>query len=179
MKEAVVSKAYAKSIYELGETSNVDGTSEFTQFTELINTSNDLETVLFSDAFTQDEKQLIVEDIFKKSGYSSLTQNSVKYLLNEQRMGLFPMIFKEMIVMDDEKKGFLRGTIEGSEDSISDDVANQLKTYLKKHLGGEPKLEYKKNENITGGYRVTASDLQLDATIDNQLNKLKNEILNS
>ena len=45
MKEAVVAKAYAKSIYELGESSNTDITGEFTTFNELINDSNDFESL--------------------------------------------------------------------------------------------------------------------------------------
>lgn len=179
MKEAVVAKAYAKSIFELGESLNVDVTNELTSLTELINENNDFETLLFSDAFTVEEKELVLTSVFEKANYSSLTKNAINYLLSEKRIGLFPMIFKEMVVIDDHKKGFLRGVIEGREDSISDEVSSSLISYLKSKVGGEPKLEYKKNENITGGYRVTVDDLQLDATIDNQLNILKQEILNS
>jgi len=179
MKEAVVAKAYAKSIFELGESISVDVTSELISFNELINENNDFETLLFSDAFTVEEKEAVLSSVFDKANYSSLTKNSVNYLLSEKRIGLFPLIFKEMVVIDDHKKGFLRGTIEGSEESISEEVTAQLIKYLKSKVGGEPKLNYKKNDNITGGYRVTVDDLQLDATIDNQLNILKQEILNS
>ena len=179
MKEAVVAKAYAKSIYELGESSNTDITGEFTTFNELINGSNDFEILLFSDAFTIEEKQEVLNSVLSKGSLSPLLKNALNYLLAEQRIGLLPLIYKDMVVLDDHKKGFLRGTIEGSEDTISNEFAEQMKSYLKNKVGGEPKLEYKKNEKITGGYRVTVDDLQLDATIDNQLSKLKEEILNS
>lgn len=179
MKEAIVSKAYAKSIYELGENQNVDVTSELTTLTEMVNENNNFEILLFSDVFTIEEKQTVVNEIFNKTNFSSLVKNTVNYLLAEQRIGLLPLIYKDLVVLDDHKKGFMRGYIEGSQDNISDETVAQLTNYLREKLGSEPKLKYKKNANITGGYRVTVDDLQLDATVDNQLNKLKQEILNS
>ena len=179
MKEAIVSKAYAKSIYELGEAASVDITAELTTLTEMINGNNSFETLLFSDVFTIEEKQLVINEVFTKTSFSPLMKNAINYILGEQRIGLLPLIFKDMVVLDDHKKGFMRGTIEGAEDTISSDVSSKLMAYLQSKLGLEAKLEYKKNSNITGGYRVTVEDLQLDATIDNQLGKLKQEILNS
>ncbi len=179
MKEAIIAKAYATSIFDLGVENKIDVTAEFTKLTEVINSSNDLETVLFLDVFTIDEKQAVITDVLGKMNLSSLVKNSVLFLMQEQRIGLLPMVYKNLVVKDDHEKGFLRGVIEGSEDSITVDIENQLKGYLKGRLGAEAKLTYKKNEKITAGYRVTVDDLQLDATLDNQFDKLKNEILNS
>ena len=47
-------------------------------------------------------------------------------LLNEKRIGILPLIFKEIIIIDDHEKGFLRGTIEGASDTISDEQKNKL-----------------------------------------------------
>jgi F-type H+-transporting ATPase subunit delta len=179
MKEAMIAKAYATSIFDLGVESKIDVTSEFTQLTEVINSNNDLETVLFLDVFTIEEKQAVITDILAKMNLSSLVKNTVLFLMQEQRIGLLPMIYKNLVVKDDHQKGFLRGVIEGSDESIDVEVESHLKAYLKNKLGAEAKLTYKKNENLTAGYRVTVDDLQLDATLDNQFDKLKSEILNS
>ncbi len=179
MKESIVAKAYAKSIYALGEEQNVDVTSELTKLTEVINENNDLETVMFMDVFTIEEKQAVIGDVLAKLGTASLVKNVIGFLMEEQRIGLLPIIFKELVVIDDHKKGFIRGVIEGSEDEASPEVADKIVAYLTDKIGSKPVLTYKKNENLTAGYRVTVEDLQLDATIDNQLNKLKSEILNS
>lgn len=179
MKEAIVAKAYAKSIYSLGEENKVDVTEELTKLTEVINESNDLETVLFLDVFTIEEKQAVINDVLGKLGLSGLVKNIIGFLLEEKRIGILPLVFKELVVIDDHKKGFLRGVIEGHEDQPADGVVEQLVSYLTAKVGSKPVLTYKKNENLTAGYKVTVEDLQLDATIDNQLNKLKSEILNS
>jgi F-type H+-transporting ATPase subunit delta len=179
MKEQIIAKAYAQSIVELGVELKLDLVKELTTLTEAINKSNDLETLLFLEVFTAEEKLVVLNEVMKRLGLSQITINFMQFLIQEQRIGLMPMIFKNVIVIDDHNKGFLRGTIEGSEDSIPADVKEKLKSYLQEKLGREPILEYKKSANVSAGYRVTVEDLQLDASLENQLEKFKNSVLNS
>jgi len=179
MKEQIIAKAYAQSIVELAEETKLDLAKELTTLTETINKSNDLETVLFLDVFTAEEKWGVLEAVATKLGLSQITKNLLNFLINEKRIGLFPMIFKNVIVIDDHKKGFLRGTIEGSESQINDSLKNELKNYLNKKLGKDVVLTYEQNDKIAAGFRVTVEDLQLDATLENQLEKFKSDVLNS
>ena len=93
--------------------------------------------------------------------------------MQEGRIGLLPLIYKTVSVLEDDSLGFLKGTIEGVEESINSEMKNQIKSILAKRLGLAPELEYKKNVSITAGYRATVQDLQIDATIDSQLESLK------
>ena len=179
MKEQIIAKAYAQSIVELGVEMKLDLVKELTTLTEVINKSNDLETLLFLDVFSAEEKLSVINEIMKKLGLSQVTTNFMQFLISEKRIGLMPMIFKNVIVIDDHNKGFLRGTIEGSEETIPADIKEKLKTYLQNKLGREPILEYKKSNNVSAGYRVTVEDLQLDASLENQLEKFKDSVLNS
>ena len=179
MKEQIIAKAYAQSIVELGVELKLDLVKELTTLQEAINKNNDLETLLFLEVFTAEEKLSVLNEVMKRLGLSQITMNFMQFLIQEQRIGLMPMIFKNVIVIDDHNKGFLRGTIEGSEESIPADVKEKLKSYLQEKLGREPILEYKKSANVTAGYRVTVEDLQLDASLENQLEQFKNSVLNS
>lgn len=176
MKEILTSKVYAQSALQLSKKEGVDISNELTKLTEVINSSNDLENVVFLDVFTQEEKRSVLDKIIDNISLSKLTRNFVFYLINEKRINMLPMIVKEIIVIDDEEKGFLRGTIQGTEDEINEDIKNKVVNYLKAKLGINPQLDYKKSESITAGYKVTAGDLQLDASLDNQLNKFKENI---
>ena len=178
MKEQIISKSYAKALIDLAKDTNVSIADELTKLSETINKSNDLESLLFLDVFTGEEKSLIVNEVVTKLGLSSLVKNFINFLIDEKRLGLFPLIFKEIVVIDDHNKGFLRGVIEGYDENVSPEIKNKLLDVLKPKLGANVELEYKKNENITAGYRVTVEDLQLDASVDNQLSKLKDNILN-
>lgn len=179
MKEQIIAKAYAQSIVELGVELKLDLVKELTALQEAINKNNDLETLLFLEVFTAEEKLSVLNEVMKRLGLSQITMNFMQFLIQEQRIGLMPMIFKNVIVIDDHNKGFLRGTIEGSEESIPADVKEKLKSYLHGKLGREPILEYKKSATVTAGYRVTVEDLQLDASLENQLEQFKNSVLNS
>tara|TARA_B100001971_G_scaffold213155_1_gene245630 strand:+ start:227454 stop:227996 length:543 start_codon:yes stop_codon:yes gene_type:complete len=178
MKDKTIAKVYAHSFLELGKDKNIDIAEEVTKLTEIINASNELENVLFLDVFTTEEKVAVFEDIAKKANLSALITECIKYLIAEKRIGLFPLIFKEIIVIDDEAKGFLRGTIEGASDDISEEYKAKLLDMLKKYIGDKkPVLNYIKSEDITAGYRVTVDDLQLDASVDNQLKHFKEMII--
>ncbi|MBY0413424.1 MAG: F0F1 ATP synthase subunit delta, partial [Bdellovibrionales bacterium] len=148
MKEQIISKAYAQSIVELGVELKLDLVKELTTLTETINKNNDLETLLFLDVFTAEEKVGVLNEVMKRLGLSQVTVNFIQFLVQEKRIGLMPMIFKDVIVIDDHNRGFLRGTIEGSEESIPADVKEKLKVYLKAKLGREPILEYVISSNV-------------------------------
>lgn len=179
MKEDRVSKAYAQTIIDLGIEAGVNTPDELTKLTEVINENNNLETLLFSDVFTIEEKSSVLSVILEKMGLSKLVKNFLNFLLQEKRIGLFPLIYKDVIVIDDDKKGFLRGTIEGTEDDISPEFVSKIKTFIRSKIGKNTELTYVKNSDISAGCRVTVGDLQLDASLDNQLSKLKDSILES
>ena len=178
MKEQNIAKVYADSFIQLGKEKGVNMAEEMTTLTEAINASNDLENVFFLDIFTAEEKNSVFDEIAKKLGLSELLSAAFKYLVEQKRIGLFPLIFKEIIVKDDEEKGFLRGEIVGSQDSISEEHKQMLVASMQKYIGEKkPVLTYRKSDEVTAGYKVTVDDLQLDATVDNELKHFKQSII--
>jgi F-type H+-transporting ATPase subunit delta len=177
MKEQAVSRVYAKSLLELGDEKKVDIAGELTKLTELINSSNSLENVLFLELFTLEEKKSVFAEVAVRLGLSQITTETVKYLIDEKRIGILPLIIKEVIVMDDERKGFMKGVIEGTGVTIDPEFKAKIETFLKNKFGRQPHLDYAQNINLSAGYKVTVEDLQLDASLDNQLEQFKQSIL--
>ncbi len=101
----------------------------------------------------------------------------MNFLIDEKRIGILPLIFKEIIVIDDEKRGFIKGTIEGNTADIDEATKNKITAFIKSKLGREPHLDYVQNGNVSAGFKVTVEDLQLDASLDNQLEKFKQSII--
>ena len=177
VKESIVAKSYARSIYQLAKETNISIAKELTELSEVINSSNDFETALFLNVFTPEEKMSVFNTVIEKMNVSSLLKNTVNLLIQEGRIGIFPLIFKEVVVFDDYDKGFLRGNIEGwSENPPSEEFNRRLHDFLKKKLNREVRLDYKRIEKLTAGYRVMIDDFQLDASLDYQLDRLKNTI---
>lgn len=179
MKEQSISKAYASALFSLGKEKNIKVADELTVISELIGKSSDLENVLFLEVFTPEEKTSVLNAIMKKLKTSSIVQHFLNFLVEAKRINLLPVIFKDLIVLDDHDSGFLRGTIEGYESEVNEGFKSQIVSYLKKRLNKDINLSYIENNEITAGYKVTVEDLQLDASLDSQLNELKNSVLNS
>lgn len=177
MREQTVAKVYAKSLLELGDEKGVKLADEMIKLTEVINKSNELENILFLDVFTLEEKKAVFVEVAKKLSLSSLSVEAIKYLIDEKRIGLLPLIVKEIVVIDDERKGFIKGVIEGNDVKIDEGFKKKIESFLKNKLGREPHLDYVQNTNISAGYKVTVEDLQLDASLDNQLEQFKQSIL--
>jgi F-type H+-transporting ATPase subunit delta len=177
MKEVAVARVYAKSLLELGDDKKINIAEELTKLTEVINKSNDLENIMFLELFTMDEKKAVFSEVAKKLNLSPITTETVKYLIDEKRIGILPMIIKEVIVMDDERRGFMKGTIEGNDAQIDPAFKTKIESFLKGKLGRQPHLDYVHNPNLSAGYKVTVEDLQLDASLDNQLEQFKQSVL--
>jgi F-type H+-transporting ATPase subunit delta len=177
MKEQAVARVYAKSLLELGDEKNVDICAELIKLTEVINKSNELENVMFLELFTLEEKKVVFNEVAKKLALSPITTETVKYLIDEKRIGILPLIIKEVVIMDDERKGFMKGTIEGTDVTIDPAFKAKIEGFLKTKFGRQPHLDYVQNANLSAGYKVTVEDLQLDASLDNQLEQFKNSIL--
>jgi F-type H+-transporting ATPase subunit delta len=177
MKEKTIAKVYAQALLELGDEKKINIADELTRLTEVINASNELENLLFLELFTLDEKKAVFTEIANKLSLSAITTETINFLIDEKRIGVLPMIVKEVIVMDDDRRGFIKGTIEGYGEEIDPAFKEKITSFLKEKLGRTPHLEYKTNSNMTAGYRVTVEDLQLDASLDNQLEQFKQSIL--
>jgi F-type H+-transporting ATPase subunit delta len=177
MREQAVARVYAKSLLELGDDKKINIAEELTKLTEVINKSNDLENIMFLELFTMDEKKAVFGEVAKKLNLSPITTETIKYLIDEKRIGVLPLIIKEVIVMDDERRGFMKGTIEGGTAQIDPAFKTKIESFLKGKLGREPHLDYVQNANLSAGYKVTVEDLQLDASLDNQLEQFKQSVL--
>ena len=177
MKDIITARIYAHALLEMAEDQKIGLVEEIVALTKIINSSNQLENVLFLEVFTADEKKAVFQDIAKKASFSALLTTAINFLIEERRIGLLPLITKEVVVLDDERRGFLRGTIEGAEDVVDPQVLAKVKAFLKTKLGREPSLNYIQRPGISAGYRVTVDDLQLDASLDNQLEQFKKSVI--
>lgn len=179
MKNGNMTRAYANAILELAKEQKVAAVEEFILFTELINSSSDFENVLFLDVFTVEEREEVLKAIFEKEKFSDLLKSFILFLVTENRISFLPLIFKEMIVIDDYEKGFIRGTIEGRDAQADQASVDKIIAFLKDKLAINPELKYSQNKNITAGYKVTVQDYQIDATLDGQLTELNKDIINN
>ena len=173
MKYNTVSTAYAKSLYQLGKEKSVAVTEDLMKLDETIKANEYFESVLFMDVFTMEEKIGVVEAVIHRLNLHSLIKSFLIFLIREKRIHIFPLVFKDIIGIDDHEKGVLRGTLEGAEGKIDAASLEKIKNYLEKELNKKVHLDYVKKSEMVAGYRITVEDFQLDASLDKQLDRLR------
>ena len=175
MNYNTISKAYAKSLYQLGREQSVAITKELTTLNEAINANSHLENVLFMDVFTIDEKIGVVEAIVQRLKLHQLTKAVLTFLIKEKRIHLFPLVLRDIVGMDYYEKGILPGTLEGADDEMEPMLLEKIKVYLEKTLNKKIYLDYKIKPELLAGCRVTVEDFQIDASLDKQFDRLKQD----
>jgi F-type H+-transporting ATPase subunit delta len=88
-------------------------------------------------------------------------------------------IVKKVSMLEDSKNGIMRGLMEGGTATVDSDSVTKITAYLEKRLNKKIILDYKQNVNLTAGYRMTVEDLQIDASLEHQLFKLKELVLDN
>lgn len=174
MKNSIIAKTYALAVVKISEEKKFSIFEEIAGFIEILNKSSDLENILFLNVFTYEEKQQVLNDLFAKINLNSVTQNFLTFLLIEKRLPLLPQIYKELIVIDDASKGFMKVNVEGSQQELDLQAKTSIEKYLLEKLKLKSEIHYKKNDQISAGYKVIAGDNLLDATLKTQLNNFKN-----
>jgi F-type H+-transporting ATPase subunit delta len=177
MKNETISRSYAMALLEIGEEAKIDVKSDLDKVWALIRESSEFESLLFMDVFSIEERRSVLIDVFKKLSINDLTKNFCMFLIENKRFNLFPSIFTSLTMEKDLADGFITGIVEGSDLDPDSDILEKLKTHIEKELKQIAKLEYKQNESITAGYKITCGDLQLDATLENQFDRLRKDIL--
>ena len=177
MKNETISRSYALALLEISEEESIDVKADLDKIWSLIRESSELESLLFMDVFSVEERKDVLDLIFEKSQLNKLTTNFIYFLIENKRFSLFPSIYTSLTMEKDLADGFITGIVEGSEESPDNEVIEKLKAHIEKELKQIAKLDYKQNDKITTGYKITCGDLQLDATLENQFDRLRKDIL--
>jgi len=173
MKNSEIAKVYAVAAADMAKDASAPIFKEIADFVGLLNSSTNLENILFLNVFHEEEKIGVLQEVLEKCNFHALTKNFLLFILKQQRLGLIPQIYKELTVMEDAMKGFIKTTVEGPLDELEQDVKSDVESFLFKKLNKTPVITYKKNDSISAGYKVSAGDYLLDATLKTQLQEFK------
>lgn len=174
MKNKLVAQVYATTF--LGVDKDQKMIEELEKFMQVLNSSNDLENVFFLEVFKREEKSAVFKGISEKMGFSSLFNNFISYLIDEKRINLVPIIYKEVIIAGEASKGVIKGTIEGKNDAVDQGILDKIKSFVETKIGQKTTLSYQQNKNVSAGFKITVGDYMLDATLDNQLDQFKRQV---
>ncbi|AUC74776.1 ATP synthase F1 subunit delta [Olleya sp. Bg11-27] len=165
---------YAKAVLSLATDNN---TAEAVNTDmELINNtvaqSKDLKDMLYSPVISATIKKSALLEIFK--GVNPATVNLVNTLITNKRLDLLPQVAGKFITLYEQQKGSQVATVTTAV-PLTEALEAKVLAKVKELTGKEAAIKNIVDESILGGFILRVGDTQYNASIANQLSKLKRE----
>jgi F-type H+-transporting ATPase subunit delta len=168
-------KRYAKAV--LLQTNEVKNASEVYEDMQVVyNTitdSNELSEMLQSPVYTEENKKDALLEIF--SNQSETTKSLIKILVEDKRTSLLSDVTASFIEIYKESQGIKVAHVTTAV-SLSSELEAKVLAKVKELTGSDKvTIESTIDESIIGGFILRVGDLQYNASIANNLARIKRE----
>ena len=179
MKRSRVAKRYAKAIFEAAlELKSLDQLeADFESLGKSYDESQEFRNLLNSPVVPNDTKSSVFAEIFEKR-LSKAAFQFVSLLISKNREALLPQVIEDFRRLADQHRGIVRGSVH----SVLPLSASQLKTLkskMDKITGKDVVFTQEIDESLLGGVLVQIGDTVYDASLRNQLGKLRENLIQS
>ncbi|WP_055447224.1 ATP synthase F1 subunit delta [Lacinutrix mariniflava] len=165
---------YAKAVLSLAQDQKTTDVvnNDMKLIVNTVAQSKDLSDVLESPVVNDTIKKSALLEIFK--GINPLSVNAIDTLITNKRISILAEVAKQYTVLFDQLNGTEVATVTTAL-PLTDDLRVKVLAKVKELTGKEVAVENVIDETILGGFILRVGDLQYDASITNQLNKLRRE----
>ncbi len=177
---SVIAKRYSKALWRLA-----DGPGEATEwvqplksFSQAIETSADLRTLLKSPAYPVDKKWSVFEEILTKVQAPKQLQHFAKYLLKSGRLEVVSEITKQFETLVDISNNTVEATVESAL-PLSEVQNKALVDRLEKFTGKKIRAKIVTKPELLAGIRVHMMGRTLDATLAANLGLMQQALLHA
>ena len=167
---------YAKAVLSLASDEKIADVvnTEMKLIATTISQSKDLSDALKSPVVSASIKKSILLEVFKNSSKSIL--NLIDTLISNNRIDILSDVAQKYNQLFDESKGIELATVTTAV-PLTDDLKKKVLAKAKELSGKDIEVENVIDESIIGGFILRIGDIQYNASITNQLSKLKREFI--
>lgn len=165
---------YAKAVLSLA-TDNNTADAVNTDMELIKNTvamSKDLKDMLYSPVIRSSVKKAALLEIFKNT--NKATVNLIDVLIANKRTSLLPEVASSFTTLFEQQKGNQIAEVTTAV-PLTKELEEKVLAKVKELTGKEAAIINVVDESILGGFILRVGDTQYNASIANQLNKLKRE----
>ncbi len=179
MNQGIVTKRYAKALFQAGEE---EGKTEAIR--------KDIDTILLTIAESEEFKQFLLSPIIKgpvkerlfreifSGKIEKITLTFLELLAKNSREQFLTSACLQYLALYSKSKGVKRASITTSR-PLSDNHRKEVLSYIKKKFKIDVDLVENIDESIIGGFKLRIEDKQLDASIQSKLKRIETELINS
>jgi F-type H+-transporting ATPase subunit delta len=170
-----IARVYANALFEAGKDTNKLDTlqEQVGQFADALDESRDMQVFFFSPYFSSAEKSEGIEKVLSDADPEFI--NFLELLVEKHRMPVLFRIRRRFDALCAEENKELEVTVtsaveldEGTVEEIGDAIAEQT--------GRKVELNSNVDEKILGGLVLRVGNMVLDASVRNQLEKLRKNV---
>lgn len=165
---------YAKAVLSLAkdrnQTEEVNG--EMKLVSETLASNADLSQALKSPTIGSQAKRKVLDEVFKSTG--EITHNLFGLLLENKRIESLGEVAKKYTVLYNEMNNVRVATVTTAVE-LTPEMEEKVMSKVHELTGGNASLINKVNPEILGGFVLRIGDLQYDASVSGNLNRLKRE----
>lgn len=166
---------YAKAVLDLTEESKTSDVvnNDMQDITNTISKSNDLQILLQSSTIKNEQKKKALLKVFPN--LNSATKSLLDLLVSNKRISILNAIASKYQELYDKSQGIVEATVTTAI-PLTKDIEAKVLAKVKEYTGSDKAVITNIiDESIVGGFILRVNDLQYDASIANQFNKLKRE----
>ncbi len=170
-----ISRRYSIALYKAANSLKKinEVAQDSTNILKLLNSSNKLSLFFASPIIRKDKKIIIVKDLFEGK-ISEITFNFIKLLIIRNRENIIYYVLNDFLELKNEKEGIIDVMIK-----TAVELNKSEETKFKEKIDDYTKLKcipsYQIDKDLLGGFTVQIKDTILDASIQRQLQVLKNK----
>ncbi len=177
MNTSIIAVRYAKAFFLLGKEKNK--LDVFVQDIQLLDTliaeNTDLWLMLESPVVKASQKKSVIKQLLEKT-VDQLTIQFIDMIIANKRELFLKDIARVFLAMYRKEQGIIATTLTTA--SPLDKVSREkMQEKLSKAFNGTIEITEKVDQTLIGGFVIRVEDLQLDASVTNQLKTIKRELL--
>lgn len=177
MSTGALPRRYARAILELAvEANQVENVGkELRELAASWASSDDLRGLFANPEFTHEVRKAVLRELLSRIGASQLTQNSVLYLADRNRLIALPDIADAYSELAERAAGAVRAEVTSAA-PLSDAYYAQLTKALEQVTGQKVTIERKTDPNLIAGVVTRVGDRVLDGSIRSRLADLRDSL---
>ena len=165
---------YAKAVLSLATESNTADAvnTDMELIKNTVAESKDLKDMLYSPVIRSSVKKAALLEIFKNA--NKATVNLIDVLIANKRTSLLPEVASSYVTLFEQQKGNQIAEVTTAV-PLTKELEEKVLEKVKELTGKETAITNIVDEDILGGFILRVGDTQYNASIANQLSKLKRE----
>jgi len=176
MKSTKAAGRYAKALLELALDQQKIEVIEnnMQQIISVANEAHDFQVFLSSPLIKVDKKLEVIKSIF--GNFDALSISFLEMVATNRRESLITEIASAFLSQLKEHRGIVPVTIISAK-PLDAQTKAQITSKISAYIKGTLEITENLDESLIGGFIVRMGDHQIDASVSNQLNRLKQELV--